>query len=258
MECLARRISDRRMLHLIKLWLKTPVEETDDQGRKRLTGGKSATCGTPQGGVISPLLANIYMHRFIKAFRKYRLAEQYGAELANYADDFVVLCTWGASRVLQRIDGWMSQIGLALNRDKTVVKDAWESSFNFLGYTLGPQYTGGTSRRHLGATPSKKAVQQFRERVRTRLDKRDVRPIDEVVTDLNRVIRGWGTYFSYGRVHDVRKAMDKYVIERVRGFLRRRHHQAGRGTQRFSIDHIRDKLGVKALEAMPLWQPAHA
>lgn len=258
MECVAHRISDRRLLHLIKMWLKTPVEETDDQGRKRLTGGKSANRGTPQGGVISPLLANIYIHRFIRAFRKYRLPEQFGAELANYADDFVVLCRWGATRVLRRIDGWMTQLGLALNRDKTVVKNAWEESFNFLGYTLGPQYTRGTSRRHLGAQPSKKAVKQFRDKVRQRLDKRDVRPTAAVVTDLNRVIRGWGNYFSYGRVRDIRRALDKYVVERVRGFLRRRHHKAGRGTRDFSYEYIRDQLGVNSLEAMPHWQPAHA
>ena len=258
MECVARRISDRRLLHLIKMWLKTPVEETDDHGRKRLTGGKSATRGTPQGGVISPLLANVYIHRFIRAFRQYRLPEQFGAELANYADDFVVLCRWGATRVLQRIDGWMTQIGLALNRSKTVVKNAWEEPFNFLGYTLGLQYGAGSSRRHLGAWPSKKAVKQFRERVRDRLDRRDVRRTELVVTELNRVIRGWGNYFSYGHIYRVRQALDKYVEERVRAFLRRRHHTAGRGTQRFSKEYIRDQLGVDFLEAMPRWQPVHA
>jgi RNA-directed DNA polymerase len=251
MQCVARRISDRRVLHLIKMWLKTPIEETDDQGRKYLSGGKSSTHGTPQGGVISPLLANIYIHRFIKAFRKYGLAEEYGAFLANYADDFVIVCRRGAELILRRVDQWMSQIGLKLNREKTVVKDAWESSFDFLGYTFGPQYTGRTGRQHLGVMPSKKACRQFRERVRLRLRSGDMRPLPQVVATLNRTIRGWANYFNYGRIARTRKAMDSYVVERVRGFLRRRHHRAGRGTEQFSADYIWDVLGVLKLEAMP-------
>ena len=100
MQCVARRISDGKMLHLIKMWLKAPVEETDERGHRRMSGGKKATRGTPQGGVASPLMANIYMHRFIKAFRKYGLDRRYGAVLVTYADDFVVLCRHGAAEVL--------------------------------------------------------------------------------------------------------------------------------------------------------------
>jgi RNA-directed DNA polymerase len=101
MKSLARRISDRRILHLFKMWLKVPVEETDEKGHRRLSGGKKATRGTPQGGVASPLLANIYMHRFIKAFRLYGLEQRYGATLVTYADDFVIMCRHGADEVLE-------------------------------------------------------------------------------------------------------------------------------------------------------------
>ncbi len=101
MACLARRVSDGKMLHLLKMWLKAPVVETDAHGSRRMSGGKQATRGTPQGGVASPLLANIYMHRFIKAFRTYGLDRRYGAVLVTYADDFVILCRHGAAEVLE-------------------------------------------------------------------------------------------------------------------------------------------------------------
>jgi RNA-directed DNA polymerase len=136
MKSVARRVSDARMLHLIKLWLKAPVEEIDRSGRRHLSGGKKATCGTPQGGVLSPLLANLYMHRFIQAFRKYRLAQRYGAVLVVYADDFVVLCKHSAHRVLEEIRQLLSRIGLTLNEAKTSVKWARAEAFDFLGYSV--------------------------------------------------------------------------------------------------------------------------
>ena len=99
MRSVARRVSDGKMLHLVKMWLKAPVEEVDASGRRHRTGGRRSTCGTPQGGVLSPLLANLYMHRFIQAFRKYGLDRRYGAVLVVYADDFVVLCRRSADKV---------------------------------------------------------------------------------------------------------------------------------------------------------------
>jgi hypothetical protein len=129
MTCLARRISDGRMLHLLKRWLKVPVAEPDERGGQRMSGGKRATRGTPQGGVVSPLLANIYTHRYIKAFRRYGLDQKYGAQLVTYADDLVVLCRHGAHEVLEKTRGWMGRIGLALNEGKTCVRDARCESF---------------------------------------------------------------------------------------------------------------------------------
>src|SRR4030081_2632212 len=118
MKCLMRRISDGNVLSLIKMWLKTPVEERDDKGNRRMSGGKKMKRGTPQGGVISPLLANIYMHRYIKAFRKHDLAKRYGATLVNYADDFVVLCQRNAPQALEVTRNWMTRIGLTINEEK--------------------------------------------------------------------------------------------------------------------------------------------
>lgn len=257
LECLARRISDGRMLHLIKMWLKTPVEETDDRGRKRLVGGKSSTCGSPQGGVISPLLANVYMHRFIKAFRKYDLEKKYGAVLVTYADDFVVLCRAGARPVHDRISRWMTQIGLTLNPQKTSVRRVWEESFHFLGYTFGVSHTAGTGQRHLSVSPSKKAIKRFRVAIREKLRRGAPTPVVDVIKNLNRTIRGWGLYFCFGRVGPTRYALDKYVAERVRAFLRQRHKIAGRGARRFSYEVIRNQLGVLSLSALPRRQTAH-
>src|SRR5262249_60650686 len=120
-------------------------------------------------GVTSPLLANIYMHRFIKAFRKYGLDRRYGAVLVTYADDFVVLCRHGAGEVLDTTRRWMTSIGLALNETKTRGCNARCESFDFLGYTFGPMYSPRTGGRYNGARPSKKALASIRDKIRRRL-----------------------------------------------------------------------------------------
>jgi RNA-directed DNA polymerase len=202
--CVARRISDGRMLHLMKMWLKAPVEATDERGHRRMRGGKKATRGTPQGGVASPLLANIYMHRFIKAFRKYGLDRRYGAVLVTYADDFVVLCRHGAGEVVDTTRRWMASIGLALNESKTRVCHARCESFDFLGYTFGPMHSPRTGGRDNGARPSKKAVASIKDTIRRRLRPGNHAPWEEVARDLNRTVRGWASYFSYGSVTEAR------------------------------------------------------
>jgi hypothetical protein len=193
------------MLHLLKMWLKAPVEETDERGHRRTHGGKKATRGTPQGGVISPLLANIYMHRFVKAFRKYGLDRRYGAVLVTYADDFVVLCRHGAAEVLETTRRWMASIGLALNEDKTRVCNARCESFDFLGYTFGPMYSPRTGGCYLGARPSRKAVASIKDAIRQRLWRGNPAPWEELVRDLNRTVRGWAAYFSYGSCTKARR-----------------------------------------------------
>lgn len=258
MECISRRISDTRMLKLLKSWLKVLVEETTPRGGKRYTGGKKSKSGTPQGGVISPLLANIYMHRYIRAFRKHKLDKKHQAKLVNYADDFVVLSRRGAAEIYEKTDQWMSRIGLKLNPTKSRIVNAWRDSFNFLGYTFGTQYAHGSSRQYLGAGPSEKAVKSIKAKVREGLRPRNKRPEAEVISTLNRQLRGWANYFDYGRLADARRTIDHYVIHRVRNFLRRRHKVQGRGTVRYSVDVIRNQLGVVSLAALPRKRPVHA
>src|SRR6266446_6882524 len=238
LRCVARRVSDGKMLHLIKMWLKAPVEETDERGHRRMSGGKKATRGTPQGGVASPLLANIYMHRFIKAFRKYGLDSRYGAVLVTYADDFVVLCRHDAAEVLETTRRWMTSIGLALNETKTRVCNARRESFDFLGYTFGPLYSPRTGGRYYGERPSQKAVASIKDTIRWQLRPGNQAPWDEVAHALNRIVRGWTAYFSYGSVQKARHAVRLHLAHAVRRFLRRRHKVAGAGSRRFPVDDI--------------------
>lgn len=259
MKCLARRISDGRMLHLLKMWLKAPVEERDEKGRRRLTGGKKSTKGTPQGGVISPLLANIYFHRFIKAFRKFGIPERFGAVLVNYADDFVLLCRRGAPEVVSITREWMKRIGLSLNETKTRIVNAREESFDFLGYSFGPRYTKKDGQWYLGAYPSRKALKRLREKVRKVLKPGNKAPWPFVAKRLNPILRGWGSYFSYGSVWTARNSADEHVAERVRHFLRRRAgSKKGRGFNQCSPSRVFGELGVLRTQNLPRVRYANA
>ena len=258
LKSMARRVSDRKMLKLAKSWLKVPVEECDERGRKQYTGGKKSTRGTPQGGVISPLLANIYMHRYIKAFRKHGLDTKHDAELVTYADDFVVLCRRDAEGALETTRRWMTSIGLQLNETKTRICNARNETFDFLGYTLGPLMWRKSGRHYTGATPSKKAVRRLQERVRGMLHRGNHAPWPEVVMPLNRVLRGWANYFGYGTLSPARRAVDWYVYVRVRSFLRRRHKLRGRGTRRFPYVRVFGELGVLSVQKLPRQGHAHA
>lgn len=244
MTSVARRVSDGPMLRLIKQWLKAPVAETDEIGNRRMSGGKKATRGTPQGGVASPLLANIYMHRFIKAFRQHGVDRRYDAVLVNYADDFVILCRHGAAEVLETTRRWMTGIGLALNEDKTRLRDARCDAFDFLGYTFSPMYSPRTGGRYNGVRPSKKAVASMRDAIRHRLRPGNQAPWKDVARTLNRTVRGWCGYFSYGTVTKARHDVTLHLYHTVRRFLRRRHKLAGSGYRRFPMPVVFGELGV--------------
>jgi RNA-directed DNA polymerase len=259
MTSVARRISDGQMLRLIKRWLKAPVVETDEQGHRRMSGGKKATQGTPQGGVASPLLANIYMHRFIKAFRQHGLDRRYGAVLVTYADDFVILCRHGAAEVLETTRRWMTHIGLTLNEDKTRLLDARCHAFDFLGYTFGPMYSPRTGGRYNGVRPSKKAVASIRVAIRQRLRPGNQAPWEDIVRTVNRTVRGWCHYFSYGTVTKARHDVALHLYHTVRRFLRRRHKVAGSGYRRFPMPRVFGELGVLSpltLSRPPLRMPS--
>jgi len=258
MKSLARRISDRRMLRLLKRWLKAPVAERAVGGGWRFRGGKRATCGTPQGGVVSPLLANIYMNRYLKVFRLRGLDRRYGARLVNYADDFVVLCRTGAPEVLAQSRRWFTQMGLTLNEPKTRVCDGRREAFTFLGYTFGPMRYRKDGHWYLGAAPAKKAVERVKGRIRQILRPGNQAPWGEVKGELNRVVRGWANYFAYGTRLMAYRAVDHYVLDRVQYFLGRRHKVPARGTKRFTADVVFGELGVFQLRRFHLGSPAHA
>ena len=258
MKSLARRISDRTMLRLLKMWLKTPVAEQADGGGWRLTGGKRGTRGIPQGGVVSPLLANVYMNRYRKVFRLRGLDRRYGARLVNYADDFVILCRSGATEVLAQTRRWFAQMGLTLNEQKTRVCDGRREPFTFLGYTFGPMRYRKDGHGYLGAAPAKKAVQRVKGRIRQILRPSNQAPRGVVIEELNTLLRGWANYCAYGTRALAYRAVDWYVYECVRHFLRRRHKVPTRGTRRFTPEVVFGELGVFQLRRFYYGSPAHA
>lgn len=258
MQSVARRVVDRQMLKLIKSWLKVPVEERDERGRKRLSGGKESRCGTPQGGVISPLLANIYMHRFLRAWRERGLGAAFRARIVNYADDFVILSRGSAAEALAWTRWAMGRIGLTLNETKTRLCDGRTEHFDFLGYTFGPERFRKDGHWYLAAKPSKKAVTRLRGRVREVLGDGIVAPWHEVRDRLNRVLRGWSAYFRHGTRTMAYRAVDDHVQMNVRNFLQRRHKVPGRGTRRFSDAVVYGELGVLRLRWVQLGRPAGA
>ena len=257
MKSLARRLSDRRMLRLLKQWLKAPVAEQADRGGWRYTSGKRATRGTPQGGVVSPRLAHVDMNRYLKVFRLRGLDRRYGARLVSYADDFVVLGRTGAPEVLAQTRRWFAQMGLTLNEQKTRVCDGRRESCTFLGYTFGPMHDRKDGHWYLGAAPAKRAVQRVKGRIRQILRPSNQAPWDGVVAELNSVLRGWAHDFSHGTRLMAYRAVDDYVAERTRHFLRRRHKVRTRGTRRFSADSVFGELGVFRLRRFHLGSPAH-
>jgi RNA-directed DNA polymerase len=247
----ARRIADGQVLRLIKLWLKAPVEERDGNGKRRMSGGKGSTCGTPQGGVISPLLANIYMNRFLKHWRQSGAGETFRAHIVSYADDFVILSRGRAAEALAWTKAVMTKLGLALNEAKTSVRDARKERFDFLGYAFGPHWFGKNGKWYLGASPSKKSVKRFKTRVREMLVPGNMTPWDDLRDELNSMLLGWSGYFSYGTYRRSYRSVDYHVYERVRDFLARRHKVRGRGTVQFSYERVYGEMGLVRLERLP-------
>jgi len=243
MRCLARRIADGAVLSLIKMWLKVPVEERDEEGRPRYSGGKRSKQGTPQGGVVSPLLANIYLNRLHKVFAASELGRKHGARIISYADDFVVVARKGATEVLTRVKRWVEGIGLTLNESKTCIRDGRKENFRFLGYELGPMMNRRTRRKFLGVQPSKKAMEQIRRKVSETLWRGRTERWEVIRDDLNRQLRGWANYFAYGSPAAAFRCVDIHVTDRVRNLLRRRH-QLPRATSRFGYVEVHRGLGV--------------
>jgi RNA-directed DNA polymerase len=248
LQCVARRIVDRQMLHLIKMWLKAPVEERDENGNRRLTGGKEHDRGTPQGGVISPALANLYMNRMLKGWRQTRRGEQFQAQIVNYADDFVILSRGKAKESLEWTRGVLERLELTLNEKKTSIRNACRERFDFLGYTFGPHYSMRTGWEYIGHSPSKKSVARIKETVGDLLVPSNVKPWQEVRKRLNQKLDGWRAYFCCGSTAKAYRAVDEYVYDAVRHFLRRRHKVSSQGTRQFPEERVFGSLGVIRLQ----------
>ena len=260
MQSVARRVSAGKMLRLIKMLLKAPAEETDDRGHTLRTGGERSREGTPQGGVVSPLLANVYIHRLLKTWKKYGLERHLRARIINYADDLVILCRdrFGAETALKSLRWIVERLGLRLNEQKTHLRHAREESFDFLGYTFGPMVSRRTGGKYLGVTPSKKRVKRFKQSLRAVLRPGNQGRSDEVVAEVNRRLVGWANYFSVGTLGDVYRSLDEYSCMLLRRFLVRRHKVPGRGTRRFGNQWLRANLGLVQLYQRRTVVPSHA
>jgi RNA-directed DNA polymerase len=247
MQSVARRIVDRHVLHLIKMWLETPVEERDADGTRHMKSGKADRCGTPQGGVISPLLANLYMNRFLKHWRLTERGEAFCGHIVAYADDFAILSRCRAAEALAWTKEVMSKLGLTLNEAKTSLKDACKERFDFLGYTFGPHHRTKDGRLYTGASPSKKSVHRIKTKIGEMLTPANTAPWPKVRQKLNRLLLGWSAYFGYGSLAKAYRDVDHYVVDHVRAFHARRNKMQNRGTRSFSRSSIHGELEVVAL-----------
>jgi RNA-directed DNA polymerase len=222
--------------------------------------GEAVTRSTTQvifcvRGVISPLLANLYMNRFLKHWRLTDRGEAFRAYIVSYADDFVILSRGHAAEALAWTAVVMTKLGLALNEAKTSLKDARKESFSFLGYTFGPHRYRKDGHWYLGASPSKKSVQRIKTTIGEILLPRQTGPWPQVRDRLNSVLRGWSAYFGYGTRLQAYRAVDQYVYDRVKHFLVRRHKVRNTGTRQFSRERVHGDFGVLRLLRVHLGPP---
>jgi group II intron reverse transcriptase/maturase len=246
MRCVARRVSDGAMLHLIKMWLEAPAEESDDRGRKqRTTRNKDQGRGTPQGAPISPMLSNLYMRRFVLGWKALGHELRLDAHIVNYADDFVICCRNSAEQALAVMREMMSKLKLTVNEIKTHVCQVPQETFDFLGYTFGRCYSPKTGRAYIGSKPSKKRVVRVCAAIGGITDrKRTYQDTAEVVMQLNRTITGWANYFRLGPVSKAYHAIEQHTRNRLRQWLRKKHKMPGRATSQYPDEHLHQTLGL--------------
>jgi RNA-directed DNA polymerase len=245
MRSLSRRIADGRMLHVIKGWLTAPVVEVIDGRPVQTTEARRTKRGTPQGGVISPLLANLYFRRFLLAWHNHGHRDQLDAHIVNYADDFVICCRPGnAGEAMTRMTALMTRLGLEVNATKTRIARLPEESFDFLGYTVG-RFHGKDGRAYFGTRPSRKAVKSLLKRIHQRTT-RQWYP-DEPVSTVGRIssmIRGWCGYFDQGPVIQIYELVRAYTERRVRRWLMRRAGRRGAGFRQIPDEYLYETLGL--------------
>lgn len=238
MRLVARRVVDRRVLGLIKSWLECAVEE---DGR-RWTSSR----GTPQGGVISPLLANIYLHELDRTWEERGYARRDGpnVQLVRYADDLVLLTDRDAGWAMERVREMLGELELVLNDEKSRVVDAEEDTFDFLGFTYRRVTNPKTGKRATLYYPSKKSQKRFREKVRVILNPHAPITLDEYICRMNAAVRGWVNYFRVGNASRIFHVIKNYVESKVRRVLQEKAHRYGMGWKRYDFAYLYERLGL--------------
>jgi RNA-directed DNA polymerase len=250
MKCLRMRITDRSVLKLIRMWLEAPVIERDDKGRTKGTRPKQ---GTPQGGVLSPLLANVYLHWFEKAFQAARgPAEWAKAKLVRYADDFVILARYQGPRLINWVEDQLEvRFALTINREKTKVVSLRKpgNGVDFLGFTFRyDRDLHGRDQRYLNVFPAKKSLARARDKIRALTSsRRSFVPIPQLIGEINRWLRSWAAYFRHGYPREAFRALNWFVLQRLTRHLQRRSQRPFRPPEGVSFYAHLQTLGLQFL-----------
>jgi RNA-directed DNA polymerase len=248
MRCVGRRVADGTVLSVIKAWLDAPVVERDRRGDRYSAKARNRHRGTPQGGVISPLLANLYFRRFLLAWEQQGHCGRLDAHVVNYADDFVICCPPGkGAAAFTAMRQLMARLGLTVNEEKTRLVSLPEERFDFLGYTLG-RFHGKGGVPYIGTRPSRKAVKRLTAAIHEATSRRWDRDRPENrVTVINRLIRGWAAYYNQGPVLKVYRAIQWNTERRLQCWLRRRTSQPGTGYRQYPESYLYETLGLYKL-----------
>jgi len=258
MAVVAERIVDGAILEILQKWLKATVLEEDKNGKQRtIGGGKGNRRGTPQGGVISPLLANLYLHLLDRIWERHNIEQHYGARIVRYADDMVILCKGEITKPLALLNQILKRLGLTLNETKTHIVDSYQESFDFLGFSFQMRRSYKSGKWYPHTQPSKKSIQRIKDTVKSLTDrKRTLIPMEQLIVSLNLSVRGWSNYFHYRNSSTALGRVKWYIEERVRTHLSRRHKikSRGRGFNRFSSKTIYQQYGLYPVPTNARWK----
>lgn len=248
MKCLSRRITDGQVLKVIRRWLRCPIMEKDRRSTAENRDKQQKGRGTPQGGVISPLLANLYFRRFLLGWKKFGLDRKYNARIINYADDFVICCPRGrgapATESMKRL---MGKLGLRVNDEKTRLVSVPDGQVDFLGYTIGRLY-GRDGKAYIGSRPSRKSVRRLLEEIHAQTSKRWYPTEPETrIAMINQKLRGWAGYFNQGSILKCYWHVQHYTENRVRRWFMRRSQRKGIGYSRYPAAYLHGELGLLSL-----------
>ena len=242
------------MLHLLKMWLEAPVEETDEHGNKqRTTRNKDQGRGTPQGAPISPLLSNLYMRRFVCGWKSLGHEAGLQARIVNYADDFVICCQGTAQKAAAAMRDMMERLKLTVNETKTQVREVPAQTFDFLGYTFGAHRSARTGRKLLCGVPSAKRIARVCDKISAMTRrKRGHLSEEQMALEISRVTGGWANYFCLGPVSTAYRKINSHVRYRFRRWWECKHKTRASGPRWYWSPWLEERFGLLQLK----WNPS--